>query len=166
MKNTKKRINIIDLIFIVLIVGVVVFLVSKAADIKNMVNTSAVTKVSYVVEIPNQSTEILKYIEVDDKVYEDESLKFLGTVLDVTSRPYKLNTEDTLNKKIVESEMPGKIAVDVTILADADKTNGNISVDSVNLLVGKMIDLNIGNAYAKGVIIDVKDVNEITEVQE
>ncbi len=166
MKNTKKKINIIDLIFIILIVGLVVFLISNASDIKNITNSPTATKVAYVVEIQNETPEILKYIEVEDKVYEDESLKALGTVTDITWRQYKIIAEDKENKKVIESEMPGKISVDVEIMADAEKTNGNLSVDSINILVGKMIDLNIGDAYAKGVIVDVKDLNEAMEVQE
>ena len=98
-----------------------------------------------------------------DLVFEDDSLKSLGTVLDVTQRPYKATTEDKENKRVLMEEIPGKVAVDIKIEADADKVNGNLSVDSINILIGKTIDLNAGNGFVKGVIVDVLDMSEEKE---
>ena len=166
MENSKKRINIIDLIFIVLLIAVVLLGVYKLSDIGNLITEKAVmAKVSYVVEVQNENPDILNYIDVDDKVFEDESLKRMGTVTDVTQKPYKLITEDGENKRVTEQEMPNKVTVEITVLADAEKKNGNLSVDSVNLLVGKTIDLNVGDSFVKGVIVDVKDISEMKEAE-
>lgn len=163
MKNNKKRINIIDLIALVVLVVVIAFGIYKATDIKNITSGPVKAKIVYTVEVPNEEAKIMNYIKPDDKVFEDESLKRLGTVLDVTQKPYKVTTEDSSGKKILMQEMPGKIAVDIKIEADADKINGNLSVDSINILVGKTIDLNVGNSYVKGVIVDVHDLSEEKE---
>ena len=165
MKNNKKRINIIDLIFVIILIAVIVLGVSKLTDIKNMSGSSVKAKVIYTVEVANEEPDIMNYINTGDKVFEDESLKRLGTVSDVIQRPYLLTTEDTENKKVLIQEVPNKIAVDIKIEADADKMIGNISVDSVNLLVGKTIDLNVGNSFVKGVIIEVCDISEEKEAQ-
>ncbi|MBQ3181591.1 MAG: DUF4330 family protein [Clostridia bacterium] len=165
MENNKKRINIIDLIALILLIAVVVFGVYKITDIKNIGVNAVKAKVVYTVEVQNENPEIMNYINVDDKVFEDESLKSLGTVLDVTQRPYKLVTEDKENKRVLMQEKPNTVAVDIKIAADADKVNGNLSVDSINILVGKTIDLNVGNSYVEGVIIDVNDMSEEKEAQ-
>lgn len=166
MENSKRRINIIDLLFIVILIAVVAFCVYKLSDIKSMVGSTVTAKVVYTVEVQNENPEIMEYINVDDKVFEDESLKVLGTVLDVTEKPYKIDTEDLENKQILLQEMPDKIALDIKIEADADKIGENISVDSINILVGKTVDLNIGNSYVKGVIVDIHDLSEEKEAQE
>lgn len=163
MENNKKRMNIIDLIALIVLVVIIAFGVYKATDIKNITSGSAKAKIVYTVEVPNEEEKILNYIKPEDKVFEDESLKQLGTVLDVTQRPYKVTTENTSDKKVLMQEISGKIALDIKIEADADKVNGNLSVDSINILVGKTIDLNIGNAYVSGVIIDVRDLSEEKE---
>ncbi len=166
MEKIKKRINIIDLICIVILIAVVFFGIFKLSDIKNMADDSTVTKVSYVVEVKNQSADILNYIKVDDKVFEDESLKEMGVVTDISYHTYKLHTEDSLNKRILEKEVPNKISIDIKIEADAQKTGNSMSVDSVNILVGKTISLNVGNSYVEGVITAVEDINEEKEAQE
>ena len=163
MENSRKKINIIDLIFIVILIAVIFFAVFKLSSLKNMTDDSTITKVSYVVEVKNQSADILKYMDVDDKVFEDESLKEMGIVTDITYGPYKLNTEDSVNKRITKQEMPDKITVDVEIEAEAVKVGNSVSVDSVNILVGKTISLNIGDSFVEGVIIAVEDVNEAKE---
>ncbi len=155
MEKNKKRISIIDLIFLILLVLVVVFGAYKLSDIKNIIKTPQASKVLYVVEVQNENPEIMNYIKPEDKVFEDESLKRLGTVVEVTKRPYILQTEDRVNKRILLKEVPDKVTVDIKILTDSDKVNESFSVDSVNLLVGKTIDLNVGNAYVKGVITNV-----------
>lgn len=165
MENIRKKINIIDLICIVVLISVILFGIFKLSDLKNITTDSTVTKISYVVEAKNQSADILDYINIEDKVFEDESLKDMGVVKDITYIPYKLQTEDSLNKRILEKEVPGKISVDIKIEADAQRTNGGMSVDSVNILVGKTIDLNVGDSYIEGVIISVEDINEKKEAQ-
>ncbi len=166
MENIRKKINIIDLICIVILIAIVIFGAFKLSSIRVTNDDSTVTKVSYVVEVKNQTSNILDYIAIDDKVYEDESLKFMGTVTDVTYRPYKLNTEDSLNKKALIKEVPNKISVDIKIEAEAIKNGNSMSVDSVNILVGKTISLNVGDSFVEGVITAVEDINEIKEAQE
>ena len=165
MEKSKKRINIIDLVALILLVLIVLFGAYKITDVKNMGKTAVKAKVVYTVEVVNENPEIMNYISVDDMVFEDDSLKRLGTVLDVTQRPYRLATEDKENKRVLMQEQPNTIAVDIKIEADADKVNGNLSVDSINILVGKTLDLNVGDSFVKGVIIDVQDMSEEKEAQ-
>ena len=165
MKNSRKRINIIDLIFLVLLIIVVAFGVFKLSDVKNYTDDSTATKVSYVVEVKNQDTDILEHINIDDKVFEDESLKRMGKVTDVSYKPYEIQTEDSENKRMLMQKVPDKISAYIKIEADGIKSNNAVSVDSINILVGKTIDLNIGDSYVEGVIVEVQDINEAKEMQ-
>lgn len=163
MEKNRKRINIIDLLTIIILLAVIVFAVFKVSDVSQIAKSEVVTKVSYVVEVKEQDAKVLDYMQVGDMVYEDESLKKLGVLTDVKQTPFTIQTEDKISRKISEREVPGKINLNVEIEADGVLKGGNISVDSINILVGKTIDLNIGDAYIKGVIIGVENLSEAKE---
>jgi len=165
MKN-KKRINIIDIIFILLLVGVIVYGITGISDVKQAVRGADATKVVYTVEIQNQDPEILNYMKNGDRVFEDESMKRMGTVTNISETSYKMFTENKIENAITQQEVPDKITVYVDITTEGAVSSDNVvSVDSVNLLVGKTLDLNIGNSYVEGVIVDIHDVNEAKEAQ-
>lgn len=165
MKN-KKRINIIDIIFILLLVGVIVYGITGISDVKQAVRGADATKVVYTVEIQNQDPEILNYMKNGDRVFEDESMKRMGTVTNISETSYKMFTENKIDNIITQQEVPDKITVYVDITTEGAVSSDNVvSVDSVNLLVGKTLDLNIGNSYVEGVIVDIHDVNEAKEAQ-
>ena len=165
MEN-KKRINIIDIIFILLLVGVIVYGITGISDVKQAVRGADATKVVYTVEIQNQDPEILNYMKNGDRVFEDESMKRMGTVTNISETSYKMFTENKIDNTITQQEVPDKITVYVDITTEGVVSADNVvSVDSVNLLVGKTLDLNIGNSYVEGVIVDIHDVNEAKEAQ-
>ena len=165
MKNSKKSLNIIDLATIIILVAVLIFVAIKIPDVKEIITSDNQTKVTYIVETQDQNPEILNYFKVDDQVFEDDSLKKMGFVTGITQKPYIIHTEDKHNKKIIEQKIPDKINVYIEITADGVLKNGNVAVDSVNILVGKTIDLNIGNASIKGVIVGVDSTNDTKEEQ-
>lgn len=166
MKNGKRRINIIDILFIIILIAVIVFGVTKITDVKQAVQSTSATKVVYTVEVQNQDPEILQYLSVDDRVFENESMKQMGTVVNITDAPYKLITENQNDKTLTTQEVPDKITVNIEIAAEGVVAADNVvSVDGVNVLVGKTIDLNIGKSYVQGVIVDVHNVNEAKEAQ-
>lgn len=159
MKNI-KRINIVDLIFLVLLVLVVAFGAYKLSDVNSVTESNAPVKATYIVEVPEETPEILNHLKVGDKVYEDDSLKSMGVLSEITQKPYKIHTENKETNTVNYTEYPGKILVELKITADAVKSDGAMNVDGVNILVGKTIDLNVGNTYVKGVIIGVSEADE------
>lgn len=165
MEN-KKRINIIDIIFILILVGAIIFGITGISNVKQGSRGAEVTKVVYTVEVQNQDAELLKYIKNGDRVFEDESMKRMGTVVNISEAPYKILTENKVENIVTQQEVPDKITVYIDISTEGVVSSDNVvSVDSVNLLVGKTIDLNIGNSYIEGVIVDIHDVNEAKEAQ-
>ena len=166
MEKNRKRINIIDLLAIILLLAVIVFGVLKFSGVDKIVKSDVATKVSYVVEVKEQNAEVLDYMKIGDMVYEDKSLKKLGVLTDVKQAPFTIQTEDKISRKISEREVPGKINLNIEIEADGVLNAGNISVYSINILIGKTIDLNIGDAYVKGVIVDVVNLSEKEENQQ
>ena len=167
MENSKRKINIIDILFIIILIAVVVFGVTKLTDVKQISQSNTATKVVYTVEVQNQDPEILQYLNVEDKVFENESLKQMGTVVGISDAPHELVTENKNNHTFITQEVPNKITVNIEIVADGVVAGDNVmSVDGVNVLVGKTIDLNVGKSYVQGVIVDVHDVNEVKEAQE
>ena len=117
MKN-KKRINIIDIIFILLLVGVIVYGITGISDVKQAVRGADATKVVYTVEIQNQDPEILNYMKNGDRVFEDESMKRMGTVTNISETSYKMFTENKIDNTITQQEVPDKITVYVDITTE------------------------------------------------
>ena len=166
MENSKKRMNIIDLIALIVLVLVIGFGIYKIAGLNGDKKEEVKANITYTVEVVNKEPEIMDYIKSGDTVYEFGSELDIGTVVDVTQKPYKLETEDKENKKIITTEVPRKIALDIKISADADKKDGKLSVDGVNILIGKSVDISIGNCYTTGTIVNVYDMSEEKEAQE
>ena len=73
MKNI-KRINIVDLIFLVLLVLVVAFGAYKLSDVNSVTESNVLVKATYIVEVPEETPEILNHLKVGDKVYEDDTI--------------------------------------------------------------------------------------------
>jgi|GEM_PF-4344668 len=168
MKNGKKHINIIDVIFILILVVAVGFGAFKIANIEKATNSTPSTKITYTVEVQNKDPEILDYISKDDNVFEDASMKTMGVVSNVSYTPYKMMAENHNDKSITIQETTDKITLNIKIDATGAVKDGVASVDSVNLLVGKTIDLIAGDCKVQGVIvaIDYDDTDEIKEAQE
>jgi len=150
--NNKRKINIIDLIFSIALVLIILVGAIKIAGNQNTFEKSKSTKVFYTVEVSNSDPEILNYISEEDRVFEDETLKNMGTVVGVSQKPSTVLVENSDKSTLVLKELPDKITVNIEITADGVETNGSVSVDSVNILVGKSVDLIVGDSALKGVI--------------
>ena len=163
--NNKRKINIIDLIFSIALVLIILVGAIKIAGNQNTFEKSKSTKVFYTVEVSNSDPEILNYISEEDRVFEDETLKNMGTVVGVSHKPSTVLVENNDESTLVLKELPDKITVNIEITADGVETNGSVSVDSANILVGKSVDLIVGDSALKGVItaLNYEDTSIIKE---
>ncbi len=164
MKNKKP--NIIDVLCVIILIFIVAFGVFKISKKVQQSNQDSVANIKYVVEIENQDTEILNYIKEGDLVFESTSSASMGTVLNITEKPYKIYTENKNDKIFVMSEIPDKITLSVEISAVGNIKDNGIAIDDIGLLVGKTLDMNIGNSFVKSVIVDVEAVENSKGAQE
>jgi len=166
--NASKKVNVLDLVIAAAFIAVVVFGAIKLSDSNVSFKNSKSTKVVYSVECKNNSPEILEYIAESDRVFEKETLSNMGVVTGITSKPETLTVEDHKKNLLVTKEIPDKTNVTIEITADGVVNDGNISVDSENILIGKSVDLIVGDSALKGVIValEYEDANTVKEEEQ
>ncbi len=162
--NKEGKINIIDLLFVILLLMVVVFAVFKFAS-PNSSKVANATKVVYTLEVNNTFPELTGYIKEGDKVFDEESMKEIGVVTEIRKRNATILAENATNGTLDMVEIQDRICVEIEVSADGTVLSGNASVNSVNLLIGKSMECIVGDAYINTVIVDVgyEDVTEIKE---
>ena len=117
------KINIVDLLFVLLLVAVACVTVYKFgfSTHKNINQTD--TKIQYVLKVPGVRGFTADSINVGDEIYDDESDKCIGVVEEVE----KKQAMDHIAKQdgtIVYTEKPERYDVYVTVESDARIING------------------------------------------
>lgn len=165
MSTSKERkINIIDLLFVVVLLGVILFAVLKFAAPNSSKPTSA-TKISYSLEVNNTFPEVMNYIKEGDKVFDDESMKEIGVVAEISEKNATVLAENLNDGTLRNTEIEDRINLRIKVEADGEISSGNASVNSVNLLIGKSMECIVGDAYINAVVVDVQ-FDDSTEVKE
>ncbi len=162
--NKKRKINIIDLIFVVVLLAVVLLAVFKFAT-PDSSKTANATKVVYTLEVKNAFPELTGYIKEGDKVFDDESMKEIGTVTEIREKNATMLAENKTDGTLAIAEIQDRVDVEIKVTADGSVSSGNASVNSVNLLIGKSMECIVGDAYINTVIVDV-GYEDSTEVKE
>lgn len=165
MNTSKERkINIVDLLFAVFLLAVLVFGALKFASLGSSQPESA-TKVVYTLEVKNTFPELTGYVKEGDKVFDDESMKEIGAVTEITEKNATILAENTEDGTLAVAEIEDRVDVEIKVTADGTVSSGNASVNSVNLLIGKSMECIVGDAYVNAVITDV-GYEDATEAKE
>jgi hypothetical protein len=165
MNTSKERkINIVDLLFVIFILAVLVFGALKFASFGSSQPASA-TKVVYTLEVRNTFPELTGYVKEGDKVFDDESMKEIGVVTEITKKNATILAENTDDGTMTLAEIKDRFNVEIKVTADGTVSSGNASVNSVNLLIGKSMECIVGDAYVNAVITDV-GYEDVTETKE
>ena len=165
MNTSKERkINIIDLLFVICIFAALVFGVLKFVSFGSSQSESA-TKVVYTLEVRNTFHELTGYVKEGDKVFDDESMKEIGVVTEITEKNATILAENTDDGTLAVAEIKDRVDVAIRVTADGTVSSGNASVNSVNLLIGKSMECIVGDAYVNAVITDV-GYEDATETKE
>jgi hypothetical protein len=140
------KINIIDLIIILLIVLTAVggYMFFFGRDSKQAVNTG---KVVYDFEITNVSKDFVDAITPGDPIRDSTRGNELGTVLSKSSRGAAMLNEDLINGRYIIAEVPDAYDVVITIEADANITPTSIIIGGAEVKVGKKFFIK-GKGYA------------------
>ena len=131
----------------------------------NSSNPTSATKVSYSLEVNNTFPEVMNYIKEGDKVFDDESMKEIGVVAEISEKNATVLAENLNDGTLRNTEIDDRINLRIKVEADGEISSGNASVNSVNLLIGKTMECIVGDAYINAVIVDVQ-FEDSTEVKE
>ncbi len=165
MNTSKERkINIVDLLFVIFILAALVFGALKFASFGSSKPASA-TKVVYTLEVRNTFQKLSAYVKEGDKVFDDESMKEIGVVTEITEKNATILAENIDDGTLAVAEIKDRVDVAIKVTADGTVSSGNASVNSVNLLIGKSMECIVGDAYVNAVITDV-GYEDATETKE
>lgn len=152
MEKKKKRPNFIDIIFVLLVLGVILvawFLIHGSQG----ASADTVTR-SYVVELLELNPDMADYLAVGDKVKDNIKNYDIGIVTNVEEIPAIATVVDEETGVIRVAEIPGKITLVVTIEAQTVETEKAIStVSGYDLRIGTAVSCTIGRLTASGYII-------------
>ena len=158
--NTKKRrFNIIDVLFIALLIGLV------SAGIYRFTATGMIrtadTRIRYTVMIEGVRDLSLPYYHVGLRVFDERARAFIGNIVSVTYEPftYPLTTAAEDGSMIL-AERPGTVRIFVEIEAYARITGSAIMIDGAyELKVGSRIKLNTKFIDVEAIITNVTILN-------
>ncbi|MBQ4145425.1 MAG: DUF4330 domain-containing protein [Clostridia bacterium] len=151
----KAKFNIMDgLIILVLVLaialgGYLLFGMKKSGEI------SQNTKVSVTVELKAKDAEFSKLPQIGDKVSIGVKEKMQTVVTEVEALPAKTIGYDTVNGIAMESEVPNKYDVLITVEADGVETNEKVTIDNVAARVGEEAAMKSKNWAGLGYIVAV-----------
>ena len=158
-RSAKKfRFNIIDVLFILLILIVILggFYFFRIRSAKNA-QTAQQISISYTVEIKDIDEDDLPHITKGDPVVDSYSLKNIGIVeaISYTDSEYiGVNQEDGT---IVKSVYPGYQNIKITIQADADTGHGTYEINGYTLAVGTAVSVRLPGFAGSGSCISITE---------
>lgn len=154
-KKIKARFNIIDVLIILVLVAVL-WVFANYASVKPVVNNSAT--VQYTVEIKGIREENLDAFAAGDEITSDKGGGVIGKIISVGE--YKNETAITENVRTGEfivSDIPNRYTVKLTIESPCIKNADGVTVDGLDIKVGKSINIKTDKYVSKSTILEVKE---------
>lgn len=153
--STKKKVNLLDLVIILMIVAAVVFGIGSLAGVWNKQQKATSERVTFSVELKQQDEALLDYIEEEQLLQDGVSKQVLGTVVAIHETPAERLVENHDEKTIVLAKVPDKVDIVIEAESVADVTESGIKIGSFDLKVGKQIHCIVGDAVADGTVIGI-----------
>lgn len=153
METKKRRPNFIDIVFILLVVGVVMvaYVLIHGGD------TEATQVRSYVVELTDLYPEMADGVRVGDRVTDNVKNYDMGIVTAVEVTPYTVTAVDEEAGIVRDAEIPGKITLILTVESETTETERGIAtVSGYDLRIGTAVSCSIGELTASGYIIGLE----------
>ncbi len=155
MNNTsKKRINILDLLVLIVVIAAVLFSVYWLFFSNE--NTSEVNDtVRFTIEAKGNDAEFLNYVSEGQKVYNSTTQKELGTIVAIHETPSRILRENHEKQSVDFVEIPGKVDVVVEVEGKAKMEHPNITINETSLKIGKQIYTILGDTAVTTTIIGI-----------
>lgn len=154
-ENKKRKVNFIDIIFLIILAAVCIFAVvglngasEKSAPVQN--------KVVLTLELKEVQPEILANIEQGQVVYDAVSKEQVGTIFSINHKPHQILVENHTDKKLEYKDASNKVDVNVEIDALATVTGSDIMVSQSAVKIGKSISYFTQNTMMSGTIIGIE----------
>ncbi|MBO5930345.1 MAG: DUF4330 domain-containing protein, partial [Clostridia bacterium] len=153
ISKNKKRVNLLDLVIMVIVLVFIialVFGVGRLAGVQNKAQGTISGRVTYSVEIKQQDKALLDFLEVGQQLKDGTNKQIMGTIVEIYDEPSEKEVENHADKTITLAKIPNKIDVILEIESEAEMTGPDINVGSFVLKIGKALHCNVGDAAASG----------------
>lgn len=151
----KAKFNVMDGLIILVLVMAIALGGYLLLGMKESGAITQNTKVSVTVELKAKDADFAKIPQVGDKVSIGVKEKMQTVVTAVEAVPAKTIGYDTVNGIAMESEVPGKYDVLITVEADGVETNDKVTIDDVAARVGEEAAMKSKNWAGLGYIVVV-----------
>ncbi len=154
-KTTKKKMNILDLIVLLILIVAVLFgvfwLVGGFDEKEKEINETVLFRV----EMRGEEAELLNYISEGDKAYDPTTGEEIGVLKTVHEGTAQIMVENHEAKTVEYAEIPDLIDVVFEIEGKAKMEYPNIIVGSDSLKIGKVFRCSVGEAEISGTVIGI-----------
>ena len=131
--KTLKKINIVDLFVIIIIIAAIAFTYFKFNMSEHADVTSSNVKAEYTILINALRDFTIDEFSVGDKVYDNESGKYIGTIKDITTE----DSYDYITKNdgtVAYARLPERYNLNLLMEADAVLNDKGIAVNGAKTL--------------------------------
>ncbi len=158
MENKKRKINIADIIILlVLAVGIIIlihlFFGSDSGFLKGEQNV-----LSYTIKLENVPVEYAGNIRVDDTVCDDKSGSVIGKITDVAYNKSSKSVYDKDARYYKQYTYPDKQDITVTLSTTASFSDGRYITDGFVIAAGKKVKFRVPELIFDGQIISAQKI--------
>ena len=161
MSKAKRRLNAIDVVIILLLVGSI-FAVGYVIGIFGGASSSGGedTTVHFTIEMTYLREGFIEHINVGDVIRDSIRGEFLGVIDSFTVAPTDIATTDRMNSEFVMTVVPERYTVLLTIKSTGTESESRIEVEGHTITVGQMMSIR-GKGYAgMGFITNIRTGQE------
>lgn len=150
------KLNLLDIVIIVLLVLCIAFAVFKFIPKNNAITGEEQSNTfSYTIRVEGISDTSADMIKVGDNIYDKVTNTKIGTITDLKIEP-AMGIFEGADGKIIKAEMPGKIDVDITAETDGKVQDGEyIANGLIRILVGQTKEVKTKYWMASGFVTKV-----------
>ncbi len=156
MTNKKKaKINVFDIFIALIVVAAIAVVYMFFTSRDNIVEVNSNATVTYKVEFQNVYDEIAYTTKIGDPIRDGVSKINVGEIVDFDVSPTIRVTEDTIAGVAKNVVVPERFNVTLTIEAPAVVTDGSVSVNGTDILVGQQMHMQSKHFSGSGFCVAV-----------
>ena len=161
MEKKKFRFNIVDAVIIILVLGAIAVVGYVLLSERDTVapDTERV-KIDYVLMVNEMRSVYADNVKVGDEVYESETEKQVGTVVQVSTTASKRTGVNRQTGEQVITELDDRRDLYITVEAEAELTDNLYIVNGYNVLVGGVLTFVTPNLTQAANVVSVEIVEE------
>lgn len=161
MSKSKRRLNVVDIVIVLLLAGSV-FIVGYVIGIFGGATSSGEDRMVYfTIEMTYLREDFVELISVGDSIRDSVRGDVLGVVDSFTVAPTDIATIDRVNAEFIMTIVPERYTVLLTVRGRGTETESRIAVEGNNITVGQMMSIR-GKGYAgMGFITTIRTEQEV-----